>query len=163
MYQRASAVTHMSTQQKDTLSMYSRIVVGTDGTDRSLIAVNHAAKLAAVVGAELHVVAAATPHETRPDTGSTMTVAMAQLSDRAAKTAAKIGHDVSKRHGVRVVEHPQVGEAASVLLAVSESIGADLIVVGSKGANRRPHSYSGSVANRLSHQATCPVLIVHTG
>ena len=27
--------------------MYSRIVVGTDGTDRSLIAVDHAARLAA--------------------------------------------------------------------------------------------------------------------
>jgi nucleotide-binding universal stress UspA family protein len=143
--------------------MYSRIVVGTDGTDRSLIAVNHAARLAAVVGAELHVVSAATPEEPSGGTRSTMTVAIARLSDRAAKTAAKIGHDVSKRHGVRVVEHPQVGEAASVLLAVSESIGADLIVVGTKGANRRSHQSTGSVANRLSRQATCPVLTVHTG
>ncbi len=142
--------------------MYSRIVVGTDGTDRSLIAVNHAAKLAAVVGAELHIVAAASP-DTSVGARSTMTVAIARLSDRAAKTAAKIGHDVSKRHGVRVIEHPQVGEAASVLLAVSESISADLIVVGNKGASRRPHQSTGSVSNRLSHQATCPVLIVHTG
>jgi nucleotide-binding universal stress UspA family protein len=163
MYQAAWAVTHISTQQKETLSMYSRIVVGTDGTDRSLIAVNHAAKLAAAVGAELHIVAAATPDEPGGGTGSTMTMAIARLSDRAAKTAAKIGHDVSKRHGVRVVEHPQVGEAASVLLAVSESIGADLIVVGNKGANRRSHQSTGSVANRLSRQATCPVLTVHTG
>ncbi|MGZ4763117.1 MAG: universal stress protein, partial [Ilumatobacteraceae bacterium] len=34
--------------------MYSRIVVGTDGTDRSLIAVDHAARLAAAFAAELH-------------------------------------------------------------------------------------------------------------
>jgi nucleotide-binding universal stress UspA family protein len=143
--------------------MYSRIVVGTDGTDRSLIAVNHAAQLAAAFGAELHIVAAATPGDGGNASPSTMSAAIARLTDGAAKTAAKIGHDVSKRHRVRVIEHPQVGEPASVLMAVADSVEADIIIVGNKGANGRLQQFTGSVASRLANQAGRPLLIVHTG
>ena len=123
--------------------MYSRIVVGTDGTDRSLIAVDHAARLAAALSAELHVVAAASPGD--------------------AKTAARIGHDASKRHGVWVVEHPLVGDPASVLMAIAEEVDADLIVVGNTSMSGRVRKFTGSVPSCLAHHSRRPVLIVHTG
>ena len=126
--------------------MYSRIVVGTDGTDRSLIAVDHAARLAAACSAELHVVAA-----------------IARLSGASARTAAKIGHDAGKRHGVRVIEHPAVGDPATVLLAVADMVDADLIVVGNKSMTGRSRKFAGSVPSRLAHQSHRPILIVHTG
>lgn len=125
--------------------MYSRIVVGTDGTDRSLIAVDHAARLAAAFAAELHVVAAA------------------RLTDASAKIAAKIAHDVSKRHGVRVVEHPKVGEPAPVLIAVADAVDADLIVVGNRGAAGDARATIGSVSSLLTHRCGRPLLLVHTG
>ena len=143
--------------------MYSRIVVGTDGTDRSLIAVDHAARLAAVFSAELHVVAAAAPPRVPLAPPSTMPAVLAELSAVSARTAAKIGHDASKRHGVRVVEHPQVGEPASVLMAVADAVDADLIVVGNKGMIGQIRKFTGSVPSRLAHQSRRPVLIVHTG
>lgn len=142
--------------------MYSRIVVGTDGTDRSLIAVDHAARLAAVFSAELHVVAAASPSApfNRPTTAIPAAIA---VSDASAKTAARIGHDACKRHGVQVVEHPRVGEPASVLMAVADAIDADLIVVGNKSMTGYIRKFTGSVPSRLAHQSRFPVLIVHTG
>ena len=143
--------------------MYSRIVVGTDGTDRSLIAVDHAARLAAAFAAELHVVAAASPNEATNQPPEAMKAVMATLSDASAKTAAKIGHDASKRHGVRVIEHPRVGEPASVLMAVADAVDADLIVVGNKSMTGRIRKFTGSVPSRLAHQSRHPVLIVHTG
>jgi nucleotide-binding universal stress UspA family protein len=144
--------------------MYSRIVVGTDGTDRSLIAVDHAARLAAAFAAELHVVAAASPIGGRPATDpSAMREVIAELSDSSAKAAAKIGHDASKRYGVRVVEHPKVGEPASVLIAVADAVDADLIVVGNTSALGRARKFTGSVPSRLAHHARRPLLIVHTG
>ncbi len=143
--------------------MYSRIVVGTDGTDRSLIAVDHAARLAAAFAAELHVVAAASPSDATNQSPEAMKAVMATLSDASAKTAAKIGHDASKRHGVRVVEHPHVGEPASVLMAVADAVDADLIVVGNKSMTGRIRKFTGSVPSRLAHQSRRPVLIVHTG
>ena len=141
--------------------MYSRIVVGTDGTDRSLIAVDHAAQLAAACSAELHVVAAASPS----DAGRTRqaVTANARLSDASARTAAKIGHDASKRHGVRVIEHRQVGDPATVLMAVADAVDADLIVVGNKSMTGRSRKFAGSVPSRLAHQSPRPILIVHTG
>jgi nucleotide-binding universal stress UspA family protein len=143
--------------------MYSRIVVGTDGSDRSLIAVDHAARLAAAFSAELHVVAAAAPERAPLVPPSTMPDVLAQLSDASAKAAAKIGHDASKRHGVRVVEHPQIGEPATVLMAVADAVDADLIVVGNKGMIGHVREFSASVPSRLAHQSRRPVLIVHTG
>ena len=143
--------------------MYSRIVVGTDGTDRSLIAVDHAARLAAAFAAELHVVAAASPSDAAHQRPEAMSAMMATLSDLSAKTAAKIGHDASKRHGVRVIEHPQVGEPASVLMAVADAVDADLIVVGNKSMNGRIRKFTGSVPSLLAHQTRHAILIVHTG
>jgi len=143
--------------------MYSRIVVGTDGTDRSLIAVDHAARLAAVFAAELHVVAAAAPTEFGDRSAASLQANIARRAAASAKTAARIGHDTSKRHGVRVVEHLQVGEPATVLMAVADQIDADLIVVGNKGMTGRMRKFTGSVPSRLAHQLCRPLLIVHTG
>jgi nucleotide-binding universal stress UspA family protein len=143
--------------------MYSRIVVGTDGTDRSLIAVDHAARLAAAFAAELHVVAAASPGEAVATQPSDVPALMARLSAVSAKTAARIGHDASKRHGVRVIEHPKIGEPATVLMAVADAIHADLIVVGNKSMIGRIRKFTGSVPSRLAHQSRCPILIVYTG
>ena len=143
--------------------MYSRIVVGTDGTDRSLIAVDHAARLAAVCAAELHVVAAVSPYDVSPTRASAMREVIAELSESSAKTAAKIGHDASRRHGVRVVEHPHVGEPVSVLMAVAEKVGADLIVVGNKTMAGEVRRFTSAVAGGVAHQSTRAVLIVDTG
>lgn len=143
--------------------MYSRIVVGTDGTDRSLIAVDHAARLAAAFAAELHIVAAASPTADADRSPASMSASIARRSAASAKTAARIGHDATKRHGVRVFEHPQVGEAASVLIAVADQIDADLIVVGNKSMTGRMRKFTGSVPSRLAHQSSRPLLIVHTG
>ena len=143
--------------------MYSRIVVGTDGTDRSLIAVDHAARLAAVFSAELHVVAAASPTEAVGVEASQLTDVVAWMSDVSATTAAKIGHDATKRHGVRVVEHPRVGEPATVLMAVADAVDADLIVVGNTTMSGQIRKFTGSVPSRLAHQSHRPILIVHTG
>ena len=143
--------------------MYSRIVVGTDGTDRSLIAVDHAARLAAAFSAELHVVAAASPTEVVGVPPSQLTDVVDWMSNESAATAAKIGNDASKRHGVRVVEHPRVGEPATVLMAVAEAVDADLIVVGNTTMSGQIRRFTGSVPSRLAHQSHCPILIVHTG
>ena len=124
--------------------MYKRIVVGTDGSDRSLIAVDHAARLAAVCSAELHVVTAASP-------------------DNTLRTAVKIGHDATKRHRVRVVEHLQIGDPALVLIEVAEEIDADLIVVGNNGPADGGRRSAGSVPIRVAHDSNRAVLIVHTG
>ncbi|MGZ4233131.1 MAG: universal stress protein [Solirubrobacteraceae bacterium] len=48
------------------------------------------------------------------------------------------------------------------MLALSEELGADLLVVGSKGMGRASRSLLGSVPDKVSHHAPCSVLIVRT-
>jgi nucleotide-binding universal stress UspA family protein len=51
------------------------------------------------------------------------------------------------------------GEPGDVLVALAERHGADLLVVGSVGMDRR---VLGSVPNTVSHKATCSVFVVKT-
>ena len=64
--------------------------------------------------------------------------------------------------GVRVECHAVYGGAAEALLETAEAIHARLIVVGSKGMSRGERYLLGSVPNKVSHHASCNVLIVRT-
>lgn len=52
------------------------------------------------------------------------------------------------------------GQVADALLGISESRGIDLVVVGTRGHRRIQRLLLGSVAEKLSRQARCPVLVV---
>lgn len=52
------------------------------------------------------------------------------------------------------------GPVADTLLAISESRAIDLLVVGTRGHRRIQRLLLGSVAEKLSRQARCPVLVV---
>jgi nucleotide-binding universal stress UspA family protein len=61
------------------------------------------------------------------------------------------------------VEHElveELGDPSSRLIAVAESKGADLIVIGRRGAGIAERVMLGSVADRLCHQSPVPVLVV---
>ena len=51
------------------------------------------------------------------------------------------------------------GDPGEVLVELAERHGADVIVVGSKGMERR---VLGSVPNTVTHKASCSVLVVKT-
>jgi nucleotide-binding universal stress UspA family protein len=54
----------------------------------------------------------------------------------------------------------RAGHAAHTIAEVAESFGADLIVVGTRGQTAFAGLMLGSVAQRLLHLASCPVLAV---
>jgi nucleotide-binding universal stress UspA family protein len=70
----------------------------------------------------------------------------------------KLADDVE---GIDVDIHTAVGDPADVIVRRADEIGADLIVVGSKGM-RGTRRILGSVPNRVSHKAGCHVLIAKT-
>jgi nucleotide-binding universal stress UspA family protein len=48
-----------------------------------------------------------------------------------------------------------------VIADTARAVGADLIVVGTRGRTGLPHVLLGSVAERVLRIAPCPVLTVH--
>jgi nucleotide-binding universal stress UspA family protein len=146
--------------------VFTRIVVGTDGSDTAAEAVRQAIDLAKLSGATLSVVSAYAPISKR------------RIAGEAEGAPADIAHGIGPREdvnlvldaaaaearadGVEVQTHPVEADPADALLNVAEQIKADLIVVGNKGMTGTRRFLLGSVPNNVSHHAPCSVLIIQT-
>lgn len=142
--------------------MFSKIVAGTDGSDTANAAVAEAIGLAQRCGAELHLV---TAYRTPSGTEAAPFGASAAVPDSDAifrSAGEKVLADVSAAAGDLVVQtHVRSGNAADALVEVANAVGADVIVVGSKGMTGA-RRLIGSVPNSVAHKAQCHVLIVKT-
>ena len=139
--------------------MYSSIVVGIDGSETADIALGKAIDLARLAGATLHVVTAYEPAPARV-TGAPAGEFSAQ-PDFKADAVLQRALDRTRGEDIEVQEHAPKGSAADALVATAKEQGADLIVIGSVGM-QGARRVLGSVANKVSHQAPCDVLIVQT-
>ena len=143
--------------------MYDTIVVGTDGSATAAKAVQHAASLAAATGAHLHIAMAtpSIPMLVAPD----MVVATADwntATDQATRSALESSATVAADAGIEATTHQLTGDPADALLSLCEDLGADLLVIGSRGMQGARRFLLGSVSNRCAHHANLSVLIVHT-
>ena len=64
--------------------------------------------------------------------------------------------------GVEVESYARKGDPADALLSVADEQDADLIVVGNKGMTGAKRFLLCSVPDKISHHASCSVLIVRT-
>jgi nucleotide-binding universal stress UspA family protein len=141
--------------------VYSKILVGTDGSETAGEAVRQAAELARTHGAELIVVHGAKTTSAAPDLGYGVPPVDAE-NVRAA------GGEILEQAATAVGENLRVrtlfreGDPADSIIDVAEEEGVDLIVVGNRGMRGAKRYLLGSVPNRVAHQAPCSVLIVHT-
>jgi nucleotide-binding universal stress UspA family protein len=146
--------------------VFTRIVVGTDGSETAAEAVRQAIDLARLSKAELNIVSAFEPvskrrikHE-QQDAPADVQYEINPREDvnlvlEAAATSAK-------QEGIDVRTHPVEGNPADAILNTAEKVEADLIVVGNKGMAGARRFVLGSVPNNVSHHAPCSVIIVRT-
>jgi nucleotide-binding universal stress UspA family protein len=146
--------------------VFTRIVVGTDGSETAAEAVRQAIDLAKLSGAELSIVSAYEPLPKRQ--------VEAEKRDAPPDVQYEIGprEDVNlvldaaaasaRKEGVEVQTHPVEAEPAEAILNIAEETKADLIVVGNKGMTGARRFLLGSVPNNVSHHAPCSVIIVRT-
>jgi len=146
------------------VAVLSNIVVGTDGSETAGLAVSLAADLAKHHNGMLHIVNAYNV----PTRGVAVVQAGAMAADSGV--SAEVLKAVSKQllaeaaqstDGAKVETHAVVGAAADVVISVAEQVGADLIVVGSKGM-RGARRVIGSIPNTIAHRGPCHVLIAKT-
>jgi nucleotide-binding universal stress UspA family protein len=147
--------------------MFSRIVVGTDGSDTAGEAVRQATELARLSGARLDIVSAFSP------------VPNQRVRQEAREAPGDVQYEFTPREDVNLIldgasgdakgsgveevqSHAREGDPADAILDVAEEIKADLIVVGNKGMTGARRFLLGSVPNKVSHHAPCSVIIVRT-
>ena len=142
--------------------MYKVIVVGTDGSDRSGIAVREAVSLAKVSGAQLHAVNVVHPSLS---VGFADSRAQQDQVNTMREEAEKIRTQlvaIAEAEGISVKVHNPGGDAAKALLGTAEEVSADLVVVGNRGMSGTKRFVQGSVPNTVAHNCHCDVLIVDT-
>ncbi len=139
------------------------IVVGTDGSETAQRAVAQACALAKALGGELHLVSAYEPVRGARIAGAPEGAAKVWeiKPDAAVQSVVEEAAATARVSGVEVKVHTVVGDAADALLEVAEREKADLIVVGNRGMHGMTRVL-GSVPNKVSHRASCSVLIVST-
>jgi nucleotide-binding universal stress UspA family protein len=144
--------------------MYNLIVVGTDGSPTADRAVQAAADLARGLGAKLHVVTAVkVPRPGMAAASGAPLVDPGIGQALAAEVAQSVGETAVQKfgEGLEVTAHAAQGNPDDVILSTAVDVGADLIVVGSKGM-RGARRYLGSVPNSVAHGAHCSVLVIKT-
>lgn len=148
------------------MASYQTIVVGTDGSDTSLRAVDKAASIAADNDATLIVASVysskhrdhAGPDPDQPRGEAYRTAGDAPVFDLLRDAAAR-----ARKAGVRdVVERAVEGVPADALVALAGEVNADLLVVGSVGMNSMVGRLVGSVPRIVRNKAKTEVLVVDT-
>jgi nucleotide-binding universal stress UspA family protein len=149
------------------MSAYQTIVVGTDGSETSLKAVDRAGEIARVGrGAKLVIVCAYVPTDPR-EVDKAQDVLGADTYQIVGSTPAedtlRTAADRAKAAGAEQVETLAVrGEPVRSLSAAAKKHNADLLIVGNRGLNSLAGRILGSVPLAVTHRAECDVLIVHT-
>ena len=129
------------------MSDYRMLVVGTDGSQTSLRAVDRAAEIAARSNAKLTI---ATGYSSGFSAARKSSAILREARDRAQAAGAK-----------NIEERPIPGAPVEALVGLAEEVKADLLVVGRVGLDPiigRLFSVPGNVSRR----AQTDVLIVHT-
>jgi len=142
------------------ITVYDRVVVGTDGTAGSLHAVSHAAGVATAADAHLIVVSAYNPG-TPPGSGADV-VRKELYGEDAARAALKDSvTPLLKENTLRVIDQRvAAGDPAQALLDVAGDDAASLIVVGNRGLGAKEGEQLGSVPRKIAQNAVCDVLVV---
>ena len=146
------------------MSGYQTVVVGTDGSDSSLRAVDRAGQLASGPGARVIIATAFLPHAHDPRAADALKEEGYQASGNAPIYAIlkEAKERAIKAGAASVEERAVVGAPVDALVELTEGVNADLLVVGNVGLSTIAGRLLGSVPANVSRRAKIDVLIVHT-
>jgi maltose/moltooligosaccharide transporter len=148
---------------KRSITVYERVVVGSDGTPTSLYAVDRAAEVAQAAQAKLVVVSAY--REGAPGTAPSPSERSHRdlYGAEAGRKALEKSVNGLIKDRTRYIEQRLVrGDPAQALLDTVGTNPANLIVVGNRGLGASEGQLLGSVPSSVVKNALCDVLIVQT-
>lgn len=145
--------------------MFSRIVVGTDGSSDAVRALKIAGQMASIAPrAEVHVVTAYEPMSpselNRLDQQLPAEFHDQLTGDFVARPVVEEADAILTARGLSHTVHEVQGSPADAILTRAKEVSADLIVVGSRGEGAIDRLRHGSTSTKVMHEAPCSVLVV---
>jgi nucleotide-binding universal stress UspA family protein len=138
--------------------MFKKILIGYDGFEGSLLALEKGLDLAETLGAEVLVLSVAGI----PDYAETISE-IEEAKEQALKYYGEILKDVeriSKNKNINVKTIIKYGKPAEVIVEVAEENGVDLIILGPSKYSYVRRRILGSTADKVVEKASCSVLIM---
>jgi len=146
------------------MSSYTTVIVGTDGSDSSLRAVDRAATIASRNDAKLVIATAYFPSSEDSRAADALKEGGYKMAGNAPIYA--ILRDAKDRAvaagATDIEERAIVGAPVDALVDLAEEVKADLLVVGNVGMSTIAGRLLGSVPANVARRARLDVLIVHT-
>jgi nucleotide-binding universal stress UspA family protein len=143
------------------MSRFRKILVPIDFSDHSSAALDLAIELARGDGATLHLLHC---YPIDPGAISPYGIVLPEGFDRdvreAAGTQLARWADKAAAANVSVEQHLSSMFPAEVIARMADELGADLIVMGTRGLSGLKHVLLGSITERVLRLAKCPVLTV---
>jgi nucleotide-binding universal stress UspA family protein len=145
----------------------TKILVATDGSEEAAFAAKTAMDVAHRTNSELHVVHVRPPlyfaagYNGVPYVGEEALQIGQEELNRKAQTLLDAQVEQIKAAGGTVTQaHLRIGKPDAEIVALSEEIGAGLIVMGSRGVGGLSRVLIGSVADSVVRHAQCPVWVM---
>ncbi len=145
---------------------FKKILLPTDGSIHSLKAARYAAELAKICGSEvtlLHVLEILNedhPIEIQTDSWIAPMKDEARIKEAAKKVMKKTKEVFNEDEMLVETRYFIYGHPSKAITEISEKENFDLIIMGSHGLSGIKRYIMGSVADKVCHNAPCPVLIV---
>jgi nucleotide-binding universal stress UspA family protein len=146
------------------MNTYQTVVVGTDGSESSLRAVDRAGEIAAESNARLFIATGYFPPSDDLRAADVLKDEGYKVRGNAPIYAIlREARDRAKAAGANnIEERPIQGAAVDALVELTEEVTADLLVVGNVGLGTILGRVFGSIPGNVSRRAKTDVLIVHT-
>ena len=142
--------------------MYKRILIATDGSDKSMKAAQEGMELAKGLGAQviaLNVVNEVVIASAVRQLGADRKEVEAKLEKAGGKAVDDL-KAMGAKIGVTVDTIVRIGAPANTVIDTAGAEKADLIVMGSHGESGASKLLIGSVVQKVLYWATIPVLVV---
>ncbi|ELZ80899.1 UpsA domain-containing protein [Haloferax elongans ATCC BAA-1513] len=135
--------------------MYTRILVPVDGSSVAARAVSHALSLAKLADAEIHALYVENTAEKAGDEEDVGTDRGRHALDEARERADE--------HGIPVETTVAEGDPAETIAEYTDTLRADLVVMGTHGREGVNRLLNGSVAERVGRKVSVPVMTLRLG
>ncbi len=147
------------------MGAYKRVLVGTDGSASSYLAVDRAAAIAKDAGAQLLIASAYKPLSNKEQLEAADVLKENKYKLAGSAPAEDVLRDAVGRvqsEGLDIDTVAVQGEPVDVLIQLADKREVDLIVVGNRGMGSLTGRLLGSVPSVAAHRAPCDILIVAT-
>jgi nucleotide-binding universal stress UspA family protein len=151
---------------KESIAMSSfptRILLATDGSEEAELAALRAVNLADATDSELHVVHVGVVPiflKSYPGTLGYERRLYEEIEEVSRELLRKQSWQVKATGGTVAGAHLRMGEVDLEIVALAGELGADMIVMGSRGLGGVRRVLMGSVSDSVVRHAHCPVLVV---